>query len=162
MYAGFMRTTRARALQTWLWNPASLALLSAVFLAACEKGPPAPGAAESTLTNAATNLSEPRPEYARLTGKWERPDGGYVLEIRRVDAGGVMDAGYFNPAPIHVANARAIHDSEGTKVFVELRDVQYPGCTYSLKYDRQTDQLFGEYYQAALQRTYDVVFARLP
>jgi hypothetical protein len=44
---------------------------------------------------------------------------------------------------------------------VELRDANYPGCTYNLKYDPQTDQLFGQYFQAALQETFDVTFARV-
>ena len=44
---------------------------------------------------------------------------------------------------------------------IELRDVNYPGCTYTLEHNMQTDQLFGQYYQAAVQETYEVVFSRL-
>jgi hypothetical protein len=39
--------------------------------------------------------------------------------------------------------------------------VNYPGCTYTLRYDATADQLFGQYFQATQQQTYDVTFARL-
>lgn len=29
-----------------------------------------------------------------LIGRWQRPDGGYVMEIRSIDASGTMDARY--------------------------------------------------------------------
>ncbi len=103
----------------------------------------------------------PRLEFQKLVGKWERPDGGYVLEIRSVDASGRMEAGYYNPDPIRVSKALAIQEGAVTKVFVELRDVNYPGCTYSLTYDAQNDQLYGQYFQAAVEQTYDIAFARL-
>ncbi len=74
---------------------------------------------------------------------------------------GRIDAGYFNPGPIHVSKALAIQEGEVTKVFVELQDQNYPGCTYSLTYDPKTDQLYGQYFQAALQQTFDVAFGRL-
>jgi hypothetical protein len=96
-----------------------------------------------------------------MVGMCWRPDGGYVVEIRSVDSSGVMDAGYFNPSPIKVSKALALRDGEDTKVFVELRDAGYPGCTYSLKYDPKADQLYGEYFQAAQQQTYDVAFGRM-
>jgi len=117
--------------------------------------PPAPG------TNAAPAAAAPSPELVKLVGKWERPDGGYILEIKSVDAGGKLEAGYFNPDPIHVARAAALRDKGVTKVFLELRDANYPGCTYSLTHDPQSDQLYGQYFQAAMQQTFDVTFARV-
>ena len=47
------------------------------------------------------------------------------------------------------------------KVFIELRDANYPGSTYNLTYDPQSDQLQGIYYQAALQQQFEVVFLRM-
>jgi hypothetical protein len=44
---------------------------------------------------------------------------------------------------------------------IELRDVNYPGCIYTLEHNPQSDQLFGQYFQAALQQTYEVVFSRV-
>ena len=118
-------------------------------------------AAEPVGTNAPSPPAAARPEHAKLVGKWERPDGGYILEIRSVDGSGVIEAGYFNPDPIRVSRALAFQKDGGVKVFIELRDVNYPGCTYSLSYDPQSDQLYGQYYQAAMDQTYDITFARV-
>lgn len=84
-----------------------------------------------------------------------------MIEVRGADSEGRLEAGYFNPSPIKVSQARAYQEGGVTKVFVELRDENYPGCTYKLTYDAQSDQLFGQYYQATMQQTYDVTFGRL-
>ncbi len=126
-----------------------------------------PGASESSppvaaaATNAAPAVTRPNPAFEKLAGRWQRPDGGYVLQISGIDSAGKLEAAYFNPGPIHVSRAMAFKEGDTTKVFVELRDAGYPGCTYSLNYDPQTDQLFGNYFQAAMQETFDVTFARL-
>ena len=137
-----------------------LVLLSCGLLVSCGNktdtaSPPAPG------TNAAPSAAAVSPELAKLVGKWERPDGGYVVEIKSVDPSGKLDVGYFNPNPINVSRAVAWRDKGATKVVIELRDVNYPGSTYNLKYDPQSDQLFGQYFQAALGQTFDVTFARM-
>ena len=112
-------------------------------------------------TNAAPSAKAASPELAKLVGKWERPDGGYIVEIKSVDASGKMAVGYFNPDPINVSRAAAWRDKETTRVFLELRDANYPGCTYTLEHNPQSDQLFGQYYQAAMQQTFEVVFTRV-
>src|SRR5262249_13462829 len=98
----------------------------------CDKSAPAPPSATSPVadtTNSSPPPAKPRPEFQRLIGKWERPDGGYVLEIRSVSADGRLDATYSNPSPIHVSRTLAYREGDATKVFVELTDVNYPGCT---------------------------------
>jgi hypothetical protein len=99
--------------------------------------------------------------FGRLNGRWLRPDGGYVLEILGVDAGGTIDAVYLNPRPINVARAEATRDGSTLKIFVELRAPGYPGSTYTLTYDRQRDQLSGVYFQAAMGQSFEVVFVRV-
>jgi hypothetical protein len=99
--------------------------------------------------------------FDSLKGPWLRPDGGYVIDIRDVDARGKMHAGYFNPRPINVSQAEASREGDTTKVFIELRDVNYPGATYNLTYDPEKDQLRGVYYQPALGQSFDVVFIRM-
>ena len=99
--------------------------------------------------------------FDSLKGRWLRPDGGYVIDIRDVDATGKLAAGYFNPRPINVSQAKASREGDTTKVFVELRDVNYPGATYNLTYDPEKDQLRGVYYQPALRQSFDVVFIRM-
>jgi uncharacterized protein (DUF2147 family) len=99
--------------------------------------------------------------FQKLEGRWQRDDGGYVIEISRADAGGTLTAAYFNPRPIKVAKAEASMLGQSLRVFIELRDVNYPGSTYQLTYDPADDRLKGSYFQATLQETYDVAFVRL-
>lgn len=101
------------------------------------------------------------PGFAALNGRWLRPDGGYVLEIRGVAAAGPIEATYLNPRPIHVARAEATRQESTLKVFVELRAPGYPGSTYTLAYDPKRDLLTGLYFQAAMGQTFDVSFQRM-
>lgn len=105
----------------------------------------------------------PRPDggFQQLVGRWQRADGGYVLEITAVDGGGRLAASYFNPKPIHVAQAVASRQGTTTTVFVELRDVNYPGSTYALVYNGERDTLDGTYFQALEQQRFEVAFTRL-
>ena len=101
------------------------------------------------------------PDFQKLTGRWLRSDGGYVIDVRSVDESGKLDAVYLNPRAIHVARADATLDGAVMKVFLELRDVNYPGSTYTLVYDPERDRLDGVYYQAVEQQHYKVAFERM-
>jgi hypothetical protein len=120
--------------------------------------PPASPAAQGA--HAAVTLAAGQ-DFRALIGRWLRPDGGYILEIRDVDAGGKLDAAYLNPQPIRVARAEVTQDGPRLKVLVELRAPGYPGSTYTLTYDPKRDQLQGVYFQAALRQSFDVVFVRM-
>jgi len=96
----------------------------------------------------------------RLVGRWVRPDGGYVLEIRSAQAGGKLEAAYLNPRSIKVARAEWRREEGRLLVFVELRDVNYPGSTYNLRFAPDKDRLVGAYYQAVQKRTFDVEFVK--
>lgn len=100
------------------------------------------------------------PAFAKLQGQWVRADGGYIIDIKSIDEHGKLDAAYLNPNPIHIAKAEATSDGAALKVFVELRDVNYPGSTYDLRYDGENDRLVGEYFQAVEQQRFDVTFER--
>ena len=100
-------------------------------------------------------------EFEILKGRWVRPDGGYVVAIREIDAGGKMVAAYFNPRPINVSQAEASSDGTTIKVFIELRDINYPGATYNLTYDPRSDQLRGIYFQPAINQSFFVFFVRM-
>jgi hypothetical protein len=105
--------------------------------------------------------ADPLTMYQKLQGRWQRADGGYIIDIRGVDAAGTLTAAYLNPRPIKVAKAEASMLGEALRVFIELRDVNYPGSTYQLTYDPAADRLKGVYYQAALRESYDVEFGRV-
>jgi hypothetical protein len=115
----------------------------------------------ATATHPPAPMATTAPGMQQLKGKWLRPDGGYVVEVRSVEDGGTMDVAYFNPQLIKVSQAEASQEGVTTKVFLELRDVHYPGSTYTLRYDPARDQLKGVYYQAALQQHFEVVFVRM-
>ena len=99
--------------------------------------------------------------YQPLVGRWQRTDGGYVIEIRRVASDGRVQAAYFNPRAIHVSRAVATQSKGYLNVEVELRDAGYPGSTYTLLYDPDRDILLGLYYQAVQQQTFEVIFTRM-
>ena len=118
--------------------------------------PTAPLAAKESVAKPDSNKG-----FERIKGRWQRPDGGYVLDINNVDANGKLAAGYFNPRPINVSLAEATLDGTTIKVFIELRDINYPGATYNLTYDPVRDQLRGVYFQPALQQKFDVFFVKM-
>ena len=106
-----------------------------------------------------TAQSAEQPDPQRLVGRWVRPDGGYVLtwgRSRRTGAEGVL----FNPRPINVSRAELRRVAGALTVVVELRDVNYPGSTYTLQYDPASDRLKGTYFQAVEKQTYKIEFAR--
>jgi hypothetical protein len=143
-----------------------LVVIGASLLSGCGKqSADAPAMAAPAATAAVTNASPSpvsAPPFTTLRSRWLRPDGGYVLEIRSVDeASGNLEAGYLNPRPIHVSKAQASRDGATLKVFIELRDANYPGSTYTLTYDPTVDQLKGDYFQAALKQNFDVFFTRV-
>ena len=114
---------------------------------------------ETNATNPAA--TEGKTEFQKLRGQWRRPDGGYILAIRNIADSGAMEAAYFNPNPIHVAKAEASQQDSVIRVFIELRDVNYPGSTYTLTYEPSSDQLRGIYYQAVEQQRFEVIFERI-
>jgi hypothetical protein len=89
-----------------------------------------------------------------------RPDGGYVITIKSVDAGGKIEAAYANPNPLPFARAEASQEGKSIKLFFELRAGGYNGSTYTLTYDPAADVLRGVYYQAVAQQKFDVFFNR--
>lgn len=95
-----------------------------------------------------------------IVGRWRRTDGGYVIDIRGIDAAGNLKVAYFNPRPINVSQAQVVQSQGGLHIFVELRDTGYPGATYRLDYDSEKDVLTGLYHQPAVNQTFDVIFVR--
>jgi hypothetical protein len=113
-------------------------------------------AAESAPQTKETHSTEVR----ALVGRWVRTDAYYVIEIRPAKDGGALEVGYYNPNPINVGRAEFTDSVAGPVVTVELRDVNYPGSTYILTYDRTRDALIGTYFQAVQGTTFDVAFIR--
>jgi len=132
-------------------------LLVVVLCMAGFAGPVAAAAAGKADTG---KPSPAQTDFQRLEGRWVRPDGGYVLELRNVKKDGSLTAAYYNPRPIRVFRAEAGRKNGTITLFVELRDVNYPGSTYTLQYDPATDRLKGKYFQAVEKQTFDIDFVR--
>ena len=95
-----------------------------------------------------------------LVGDWIRTDAEYRIAISELRDDGTLKAGYFNPNAINVGKA-GWSFSEGTmKIYIELRDENYPGSNYNLVYYPDKDLLAGKYFQAVEGVTYDVGFFR--
>jgi len=58
-------------------------------------------------------------------------------------ASGKLEAFYCNPRSIHMAKAEATPTDDSIKVFIELRDTNYPGSTYTCDYNAASDYLAG-------------------
>ncbi len=129
----------------------------------CKKeATPKTPAKAATKTEAPTKGGQLQIEFETLKGKWLRPDGGYVIELKELLPDNKLTAAYFNPGPINVGEAKIYKENGFTKVFVKLQDQNYPGSTYTLIYDKDNDQLRGIYYQATYQQEYQVGFTRMP
>jgi hypothetical protein len=136
-----------------------LVALGCIGLAGCKRSE-APAAPKADAPAAKAAAPAPAGDWNKLRGRWLRPDGGYVLEIRSVADDGRAEAAYFNPDPIHVAWARIANTGGALKLDAELRDVNYPGCLYKLTYVPERDQLVGTYFQAQMQQTHEIFFVR--
>jgi hypothetical protein len=116
----------------------------------------------TTMPPSATNVPA-KPNQDLLIGRWVRTDsnGNYIIEISSATATGNLEASYFNPNPIKVGHAEWQKKNGGLVVIVELRDVNYPGSTYTLSFNPSENLLSGIYYQAVQGTSFDVAFVRV-
>jgi len=128
------------ALLAYAWSPASTR-------------EPAPATAASVAVAA-------KPAASACVGVWRRLDGDYTLAIQSVREDGVVEATYHNPKAVHVARA-TLQRTPTASLEIELRDTGYDGNRYMLHHDAANDRLTGTYFQPAVQRTYQVQFARI-
>ena len=112
------------------------------------------------VSTAADEASDKKPEFRVILGDWVRTDGGYLLKVTGIKKDGKVEAGYFNPKPINVAEAKVSLWKGYVKLFIKLQDRGYPGSTYTLYYYKEKDALAGLYFQAHLKQTFEVVFIR--
>lgn len=96
-----------------------------------------------------------------LIGDWTRTDAAYQIKITELLDDGTIKAGYFNPKSINIATAMWAFTDGVLKIYIELRDENYPGSNYNLIYYPERDLLSGKYFQAVERVTYDVGFTRV-
>jgi hypothetical protein len=95
-----------------------------------------------------------------LQGSWMRTDAEYQIKLSEVQDNGIIKAQYFNPRPINVSKSEWVNAEGFLKIYVELRDENYPGSNYNLTYIPERDMLVGDYFQAVESVTYYVEFVR--
>ncbi len=99
-------------------------------------------------------------DYGIIAGKWQRTDGNYLIKVSDVLSDGQVTVEYFNPRSIHVAQAAISTEKEIIKLTVKFQDKGYEGSTYRLYYYVKEDALLGFYYQAPMDKTFEVIFLR--
>jgi hypothetical protein len=99
------------------------------------------------------------PEILALQGRWVRTDAPYVIELSHAQDGS-LQAAYFNPKPIQVGKTETAEQGGLVQILIELQDVNYPGSTYVLAYDRPQDLLQGIYFHPVSKQSYEVTFVR--
>jgi len=110
---------------------------------------------------AAKPLPVVQQNYSVVAGEWQRTDGSYVVKISNIKADGQVDVKYFNPRPIHVEQAAITTQKKLIKIFIHLQDKGYEGSTYTLYYYAEKDAMVGFYYQAVVDKTFEVIFLRI-
>jgi hypothetical protein len=148
-------------------NKTSRILIAAVILLAAIAAymfwPSEETTAEENKTTQATVSAPPLPaaEKEKLIGRWQRADGGYIIELKNPTQEGLIEAGYFNPNPINVGRSAWQSKDGRLMVLVELQDQNYPGSLYTLEYQSHVDKLTGTYFQAVERVSYNVEFSRV-
>jgi hypothetical protein len=165
--AGSAEKTRSRV-PAWLplvGGLLALGIMIAMAVYALRKNEVAPEAAQPVaeeIQAPARTVTAKAVDVDRLVGRWLRPDGNYVLEIRSAGKDGKVDAAYFNPNPINVSKAEVSSEEGKTHLFVEMRDRGYEGNYYTLTYDPGLDRLAGVYHQLSIGQEFEVEFVRIP
>ena len=139
-----------------------LAAVTAIVILSCNETQQEDETAEPVTASRET-VSPPQkiiPDKTVLVGEWTRTDAPYQIKITELLNDGTMKAGYFNPKSINVANATWVLANDVLKIFIELRDENYPGSNYNLIYYPEKNILAGKYFQAVEGITYDVGFTR--
>jgi hypothetical protein len=140
----------------------AITTLICLCLLGCGGGAPGTQEEPQPAASAREDAASKPADLQALVGRWQRTDGGYVLEVRSVADDGSVQAAYFNPKPINVSLAQASVWRGAAALFVEFDDVNYRGSTYELIHVQDRDLLVGTYHQAALNQTFEVVFTRTP
>jgi hypothetical protein len=136
-------------------NAAVLLMFGVLQIASTE-----PAIAQTAGATAKAPAVAEKPGLDVLEGAWVRPDGGYLILIKKVSPDGQLEAMYFNPNTLPFAKARASRDGAAVHLSFELQAGGYNGSTYELTYDPASDRLKGVYYQAVAKQKFEVYFVR--
>ena len=94
-----------------------------------------------------------------MQGVWVRSDAPYRLEISQGEKG-ELEAKYFNRKYINVEETTTASENGAQMILVKLKDVNYEGSFYVLRYERDNDSLVGIYVHGASNQRFKVWFSR--
>ena len=149
-------------MKTRIQIPLLLPVVIAMLIFSCDQQNVKEEKAESNSTTNAPVTQQQKKIAGKtmLVGDWTRTDAPYQIKITELLDDGNMKAVYFNPKSINVGTALWTSDNGILKIYIELRDENYPGSNYNLIYYPEKDLLAGKYFQAVEKVTYDVGFIR--
>lgn len=101
-----------------------------------------------------------KPSFGVLIGRWQRSDGGQILEIHGIAADGRMDCTYFNPNPVQVVRAEAVIQGDTLQIFIALEGKDFPRASLQLIYNPNQEILTGRYRQPAKDGTLTVTYVK--
>ena len=139
-----------------------LITVPAMFCISCNSSPEEKETIKPDIAGKDTAVVHQTPPLNKdlIIGDWVRTDAPYEIKISELTDGGSMKTGYFNPRSINVSKALWTFADNTLKIYIELRDVNYPGSNYNLTYFKENDSLAGKYFQAVEGVTYEVGFTR--
>jgi len=139
-----------------------LSAVNTVLSFSCNQAEEKKETIEPSSTVSESEVGKPRIyiDSSVLVGDWVRTDAPYEIKISELSGNGVLKVGYFNPRSINVGKSSWSPADGAIKIYIELRDVNYPGSNYDLTYFPRNDTLVGKYFQAVEGVTYDVGFSR--
>jgi hypothetical protein len=122
---------------------------------------PEPVVETAVAPGTAASVAEKIDFRTAVAGDWVRTDADYVLQVVQLKDDGNAEVKYLNPKPINVGKATWRDENGFLLIYVELRDVNYPGSNYTLVYNPDKNMLTGQYFQAVEQQTFQVEFRKI-
>jgi hypothetical protein len=118
-------------------------------------------------TPLAISKTSPPKEYFQgqdrnlIKGVWGRVDAAGEIKITEVLHGGSLKSTFYNPKLIAIEKSIWTNSSGVLRVYILLREDDYPGSSFTLNYVAVRDVLVGVYYDALTQKSYPVTFERV-
>ncbi|WP_281322931.1 hypothetical protein [Flavobacterium aestivum] len=96
-----------------------------------------------------------------IKGLWGRTEGVGEINISEVRDNGLLKATFCNPKSINIEKAVWTNSSDVLRIYILLREDNYPGSSFSLNYIAEKDLLLGVYFDALTNISYTVSFKRV-
>jgi hypothetical protein len=96
-----------------------------------------------------------------LKGVWGRTDATGVVNISEVLDNGLLKTTFYSPKMINIEKAVWTNSSDVLRIYILLREDNYPGSSFSLNYMAEKDLLLGVYFDALTNESLTISFERI-